>query len=445
MSTKPNNITLAALLVALLTSGMTTPKAEAQSGDALLDKLVSKGILSKQEADELKKETDSGFEKAYRVKSGLPPWVTSLRIGGDLRLRYDGIYADSGDAEDRSRFRYRLRPFIVATLKDQFEVGLRLTSSDASGSFGGEPISGNTSFSDNGSKKFLYIDMAYAKWSPKVYSDWALTFTGGKMENPLHFPSTDVFDKDYTPEGFAQEVTYKLNSTHSFKLTGVQFVLDELEAENQDPYLVGGQLRWNGNWTKEISSTIGATYLSILNDEGLVTVNVPNQGRGNTRTAGGELVYGYDPIIGDAGVTYTFSKAPLYQGSFPVTVSGDYIYNPSASENNTGYSVGVSAGKAGKKGTWQVDYRWTRLEGDAWFEEFPESDFGAFYQSAPTGGSSGYRYGTNLKGHWFKGSYAPYDCLTLSVSYFLTELVNEVPKGSDSGAGRILVDAVWKF
>ena len=38
---------------------------------------------------------------------------------------------------------------------------------------------GNTSFQDNGSKKFVYIDLAYARWQPLNNKQWALTFTGG--------------------------------------------------------------------------------------------------------------------------------------------------------------------------------------------------------------------------------------------------------------------------
>jgi hypothetical protein len=62
------------------------------------------------------------------------------------------FHTDEPNFVDRSRFRYRIRPGIVATIKDNFEVGFRLTSSEAQGTFGGDPISGNTTFQDNASK-----------------------------------------------------------------------------------------------------------------------------------------------------------------------------------------------------------------------------------------------------------------------------------------------------
>ena len=436
-------IVLAAGVVSYTLLGVTD--GYSQAVDSLLNKLVDKGVLTSKEAGELREESDRNFTKAYQVKSGMPDWVTSLKINGDLRLRFESISAESRDFPDRNRFRYRLRPGMVAVLKDQFEVGFRLTSSEASGSFGGDPISGNTSFSGNGSKKFVYIDMAYGKWEAIKSADWGLTLTGGKMENPLHFPSTEVFDKDYTPEGFAQELSYKLNEQHTLKMTGVQFLLNEIDVSGQDPMLIGGQLRWNATWSPKISSTLGATYMSILNSDSLATAAVPNQGRGNSRTTGGALVYGYNTFDVDAGVTYTFAHAPLYKGAFPVTISGDILHNTSAPDENTGWTAGFTLGKAGKRKTWQLDYRYTFLPGDAWYEEYPESDFGAFYVSAPTGGSSGYRSGTNLKGHWVKLSASPSDSVTLSVAYFFSDLVRNSPAGSESGAGRLQVDAVWKF
>src|SRR5258705_379022 len=79
----------------LLVLGAYAGTLHGQSSDALLKKLVDKGILTAQEAAELKKESDSGFDKAYRTKSGMPDWVTSLRIYGDLRARYEFFHTDN--------------------------------------------------------------------------------------------------------------------------------------------------------------------------------------------------------------------------------------------------------------------------------------------------------------------------------------------------------------
>src|SRR5262245_19030586 len=69
--------------------------ASAQSSDALLDKLVEKGILTVKEANDLKEEVDKNFTQATSAKSGMPEWVTALKFSGDVRARYDGIYSDA--------------------------------------------------------------------------------------------------------------------------------------------------------------------------------------------------------------------------------------------------------------------------------------------------------------------------------------------------------------
>jgi hypothetical protein len=431
-------------LLAAAAAAVTTP-ALGQSADALIDKLIEKGILSLDEANALREESDKGFTTSYQVKSGMPDWVTSLKINGDLRGRYEGFWADNDAFVDRYRWRYRLRLGVVANLKDNFEVGVRLTSSEpAASASGGDPISGNATFNDNASKKFLYLDQAYAKWSPVNNRLWSMSLTAGKMENPFVF-SDMVFDADYTPEGAAAQFAFNLNERHVLRLNGGAFILDELGGDSNDPWMAGAQLRWDAAWTKKLASSAGAALLGIANPEQLTNGAVPNQNRGNTRTAGGALVYDYNPVVVDGAITYTLESFPFYSGPFPIKLGGDFMYNPTVDERNTAYSAGFTFGKAGKKKTWEIAYTWKYLGGDAWYEEVVDSDFGALYQAAPPGGSTGYGAGTNTRGHIVKVSYSLYDSLTLSAKWFRTESIDEVPGGSDSTMNRLQVDAVLKF
>ncbi|MGI8965685.1 MAG: putative porin [Limisphaerales bacterium] len=156
-----------AIVTGTLASFAMGASAFAQSSDALIDKLVDKGILSVKEANELREEADKDFTKSYSIKSGMPDWVTALKFNGDFRGRYDGIYSNNGS--DRNRLRYRLRFGATASLTDNFEVGLRLGSGQigsAAPSLGGSPFSANTDLGNDGSRKFLFVDLAYAKWTP---------------------------------------------------------------------------------------------------------------------------------------------------------------------------------------------------------------------------------------------------------------------------------------
>jgi hypothetical protein len=447
-------------LVAIAAAVGAVSNGQAQSVDSLLDKLVDKGVLSVKEANELRDEADKDFAKAYSAKNGMPEWVSALKFNGDVRGRYESFYFDNAAGMDRQRFRYRMRFGVTATLADSFEAGFRLTSSEAAnGGSGGDPISGNTTFQDNGSKKLVYIDLAYAKWTPVRNSDWLGSVTIGKMENPFVF-SDLAFDGDYTPEGAALQLGYNLTDAHALRFSGAAFSLDEIGGQSEDPYLYGGQVRLESTWNKHWSSSAGVAWLAIENESALAntvgaTVNpVPDQNKGNTRGPSADtsvgalvnaLVYDFHPVIADASVTYTLDEFWHYNAPFPIKFGGDFIHNPNAGSDNQAWSAGITFGKAGKKGLWEFSYRYKYLEADAWYEELTDSDFGAFYQAAPTGGSAGYGAGTNVKGHVVKAAYSPYNALTLGATVFFTDLINQNPAASESGTTRVQVDAVLKF
>jgi len=463
---KSKRFTWAALGAALLTAGLLMPSAHAQSSDALLDKLVDKGLLTVKEAQELREQADDGFNKAFQAKTGMPEWVSQFRIYGDVRGRWDFLKTDNdapGAGEpnkDRSRLRYRLRVGATATMLDRFEAGFRLTSSEPnSDGTGGDPISGNTTFQNNGSKKFIYIDTAYGKWTPISSGPWLLSATIGKMDNPFVF-SDMVFDGDYTPEGVALQAGYAINDQHALKLNAAFFSLDEINQGAQasdDPLLLGAQLRYDAKWTPKISSTMGIAFLTLSEGQNLTTGAVPNSNGGNSRYAAAanghlatELVEAFHPVIVDASVTYMLDKFPLYPGTFPIKIGGEYMHNAGADENNDGYWGGIFFGKSGKKGTWELSYRYKVLEEDAWYEEFVDSDFGAYRQVAFIGDGTtrGYRAGTGVQGHVTKAVYSLSDAFTIGATWFYTESTNPgivAGRETESGQHRILIDAIWKF
>lgn len=431
--------------------------ANAQSADSLIDKLVQKGVLNEKEARELREESDKDFTRSFQAKTGMPDWVSSMRLGGDLRLRYDGIFVDdvksAATTSDRNRLRYRLRFGPTFNLFDDYEIGIRLGSGEqkAGTSFLGDPISGNDTFTNNGGKKPIWIDLAYVKWKAFQNADWGLNVTGGKMENPFH--SSDVlFDPDYTPEGFAAQLSYRFNDAHSLNWNNGFFALKEVSSTSKDSYLMGTQLRWDANWSGQLSSSLGISALAISDraqlNQPTATSGVPDVNSGNNRVGGltGAPAAGFNPIAVDGALTYTLESFPFYPGRFPIKVFGDYVENPSAhSIRNHAYMAGLTLGKSGKKGAWDVSYRWKRLEGDYWYEELVDSDHGAYYAAATSRGAAGYGPGMNIQGHYFRAAYSPKDSLTLSVTYYLFKLIDSAPGAANPDTGRIQIDAAWKF
>src|SRR5882672_3541927 len=135
-----------------------TTQSHGQSNDALLDKLVDKGILTTKEAQELRDESDKGFTTSLQAKTGMPDWVTAYKFSGDFRGRYDEVASTDGNKffTDRNRFRYRLRAGLVVSMQGGLETGFSLTTADPAQANGfnnaGNPLSGNSTMQDNGTK-----------------------------------------------------------------------------------------------------------------------------------------------------------------------------------------------------------------------------------------------------------------------------------------------------
>lgn len=443
-------------------------QAHAQSSDALIDKLVGKGILTVKEANDLKEETDKDFTKAYSIKSGLPEWVTSFKFNGDFRGRFEENNAVDSLYHARDRYRYRVRLQATATMWDDIEVGLRLASgnfqTESGGTLvGGQPITANTDLNSLGSRKPIWVDAAYAKWTPIHTGDWTLTAIIGKMDNPFAL-SNMIWDYDIDPEGGALQAVYNINDKHTLKFNGAIFVLDELNQspppgspfpaaalkQGADPYVFGGQLLLESKWTPKFETSLGIAAFNIANTDSLSAFLQPFYNSGNTRNAAtGALINNYNPIIGTGAVTYKLDRFPLYGEGFPIKFSGEYMENPGAPMNNVGYRVGVTLGKAGKKGLWEVNYRYQRLEADAWFDALVDDDNGAFYTTghpllAGTGKANGWFGGTNVRGHLVQATYNFTDFWNFTFTYYLNELIINAP-AAKSDSGHFMADMMWKF
>jgi hypothetical protein len=340
-----------------------TSTASAQSADALVDKLVEKGVLSVKEANELRKEADKGFTRAYSVKSGMSDWVTALKFNGDFRGRFEGSYSKTYDYIDRNRWRYRARFGVTASLLEGFEVGLRSGAGDTDSypTAGIDPISSNQTFSRNGSKKGIFLDLTYGKWTPWNGAKGSALIALRKIENPFVF-SDLVFDGDYTHGGLGMQFGYNFPHNHPLKANVGGFALDEIGASTEDPCVLGAQVRPDSTWNPHLNSSVGVGVLGITAEERLSNTSVPNINLGNTRTAAGTPTYDLNPVVGDASLTYSLESAPFYPGASPIRVGGDYMYNggaPDAAENY-GWSAGITSGKAGKRKTWELahTYKW---------------------------------------------------------------------------------------
>ncbi len=104
---KKQNHTKVALFAGATALMSLTPNMHAQSsGDALVDKLEQKGILTADEARQLREENKqdfagsltNNFDQAFNRATGTPDWVTGYKFSGDFRgSGYDEVASTDGN------------------------------------------------------------------------------------------------------------------------------------------------------------------------------------------------------------------------------------------------------------------------------------------------------------------------------------------------------------
>jgi hypothetical protein len=220
--------TSACLVLALTVKAQVSP-------DALLDKLVAKGILNSQEAAEIKREAETNNASVSNgvelPKFKISKAIKNVEVYGDLRMRYEYRAAQLGpeagsiyDAENR--WRYSLRLGVRGDLSDDFYYGLRLeTSPNERSSFNTFGNSSSSSYPGPFSKAnnfSIFLGQAYIGWRPTPWLDISI----GRVPQPL-YTTTMVWDSDYCPEGIVEKIRYSYGPVDYFATLG-QYIYQDV-------------------------------------------------------------------------------------------------------------------------------------------------------------------------------------------------------------------------
>lgn len=392
------------------------PFASARAGeiDILLEKLVEKGVISAGEAQEIKTETREQVKKetVQGKNESIPLWVQNIKLKGDLRLRAQhenrkGSNLNSGNSTDRTRARIRMRLGADARVNDQTKVAVGIATGNDS-----DPRSTNQTFGDSFSKKPIWLDYAYAEYSPRP---WA-TLIGGRMKNPLWEPGDMLWDTDINPEGGAIKLAHKFSNKLDGYLNTGFFVVDEISTTS-DPWFYALQPGLKFKIADGVDLNIANTVYIFEKVKGAALDSSANS---NTRQSS-MLKYNYNaysPAL-EIGFTDPFKKVAPGLNLPYLAFLGEYVHNMSAPTSNNGYMVGLKLGhaKISGKGQWQLKYLYTLLETDAWLDILPDSD----------------RYGgrTGIRGHEIALSYGLNKNCSIDFDYYRTDLTasnNNLPK-----------------
>lgn len=346
---------------------------------------------------------------AAPAKPSPAAWAEKVTVQGDFRYRYENIDQETADS-DRNRQRIRARAAIVAKPQDNLELGFGLSTSQD-----GDPVSSNQTIGDGGSRKDIYLDLAYFNWAALD----GLNVSGGKYKNGLYRPGKHalLWDSDWNPEGFGATYTQGLFFSN----------------------LLGTWLESDSNNTEEFSAGLQAGVALPVSEGIKLTAGL---GYFDFSTAGKGFFFGedaefggnsFDPVTNEYLFNYemleVFAEVGFKAVDLPMSVFVDYVNNSDADEFDTGWAAGLLVGGAKAKGTWEASYAYQDLEADAVLALLTDSDFG--------GG------GTDNSGHVLRGAYALGDRWNLAFSYFINT-INE-NAGNKQDYDRLQLDMNFKY
>ena len=357
------------------------------------------------------KQSDQIAQISSKAKSA--DWATKLAWSGDLRYRHENV--DPFEVvNDQTRHRIRARFGFTGKVNDTLTATLRLATNGGNN----DPRSNNQTLGEGFTRKGIGLDLAYIDWAPVQ----GLNVQLGKMPYPFQRVNTATWDPDITPEGGAVKYAKGpfFGSVYGYWLSEA--------ALTSDSNVVGAQLGFKGDlggmkWTaagmyydigavqNEVTTVIAPSgMLPAICAAGLLNNAFFGGAQGNTTFNGGDNCA---RLLNDFNIWEAMAQAEFALGSLPLTLYANYAENTEADDLNTAYGVGFTLGRASNPRTWELAYYYAKIEKDALFGQFTESDF--------AGGL------TDSEGSVFRLTYAPARNWTLVGTYFMNDRFVDAP------------------
>jgi hypothetical protein len=374
-----------------------TGAAYAGDVDILLNKLVEKNILTKEEAKGLSDEMKKDGEKKVTAEAGkdaseLPKWIKNTEVKGDVRVRYQSQDTDNDGRVSRDRGRIRARLGVISKPNDKWEGAIGLATG------GSDPRSTNQTLENTFQTPDIRLDYAYAKYSPNKI----ISIMAGKITNPIWGTKDLLWDTDIYPDGIAATLNFKINDNFEIFATPAYFLLDEYSSSKSDPTMTVLQSGIKTNINKNIDMKFAAAYYNFSNMEGN-DFSEWSSGSNTRIPTTNNWLYDYDGIALDGEIGFKLPESMKYVET--LSLFGQYV-DSDADSNNKGYLYGFSFGDKSVKEAkdWQVKINYRKLEKDAWTDFMPDSDF--------------YNGATDVKGMEYELTVGLAKNITLGLDYY---------------------------
>ena len=332
---------------------------------------------------------------------------------GDFRVRNENIEQEL--SPDRNRSRVRVRLGFEAEVNPTVKAGFQFATTE-----NGDARSSNQTLGDVNSRKALDLDLAYVEWAPNA----ATKVTLGKMKQPLVTTTSYFVDKDINPEGAA--LAFNHLATGGF-VNVAMFDLAERSAA-VDSTALAWQAGMRGKLNDETSYVLAVGEMNHHNVKNLAVVQSGSAGGffGNTTKAVG-CVGVTTCLANEFEVRNALAEVTTVVAGQPVVLFVDWAENTKAAKLNKAIAYGVTLGKASLPNSWEVGVVSQKVEKDALFGQWIDSDYAA-------GNTDG-------DGYTLRGAYQLAKNWKLNVAYHMNETNNDVPVAIN---GKNVLDRDYK-
>ncbi len=305
-----------------------------------LDELTDMVLSNTDRIQGLEDSVDTIGSDVDEINNLVDSMRSSFRPYGDIRLRFEGRYPETGLQTQRAR--YRIRPGFTSQINDELVLGARFVTGTSNTNCGS-----NATLDDAFGFDDISVDRAYLQYQPNSIPGF--TFWGGKFAPPWH-KTVLSWDGNINVEGIAQRYAHE----------NFNFYLGELIPTVEGFFLVA-QVQATDLFTEGID---GAVTYQYINDAAW--------GHIMTDMMSGDLKSRF--LFDNLDNPSNFSSIDVWGryrfaiGDLPVSIEGSYMQNLQDTitgvepYNQAAWANLVLNGKPRDPGEWQFFVEWGRTQ-----------------------------------------------------------------------------------
>ena len=395
--------------------------------------------------DQVKKTNQIFFMKKVAMIVGLAAALgfnnakaADWNWNGDVRERFESQHTSpkedtNTDTTGSSRVRTRVRLGASVWINEELSSGFQLATGDDATK---ETISRNQTFTGTFQPKNFYLNEAFIDYHPTAL-DGKINLLIGKRDvsNTIIRVDNLVYDSDLTFEGATLQYGKDANGKEKDGLIGIAgyYFLNEYNSTTtSSPYLYIAQGAYKGE-INDISYLFGAGYNLYKNLQNLLIVDT-NATAKSTSVPANWTNSGYN-------VAELFGKiGGQLSDTLPWKLYSQYAFNTASQADHSkiidskrkAWLGGVTIGDAKQVGDWALDAKYVRIQRDAVFPLFTDSD------RKPVDI-------VNINGFEVAGTYHLVQNMTIGARYYQYNNIDASATAYNPKLHQLQLDALVKF